>query len=171
MPTVTAAEIERAVEQGLASEEAIVATQAEDVVVRAGPRALPKLVDGLTKRNLARRARCADLLGRIGDRRAIAALLGALQDPHSDEPVRLSAAEALCRLGAKDGVPGLIDLLESGERRLRLDASVVLRRYTHRSCGFEHDGPAAARAAAIREWRAWWTENRATFKLVDPLGP
>lgn len=171
--TPTAQEISIAVEKGLASEEAIVASQAEDVLLAAGPAALERLQDGLAdrlgRRVALRRRRCAEILGRIGDRRALGALRLALQELRGDDELKLSAARAICRLGSSDGVRPLIDLLESADRRLRLDAFVVLRRYTHHSFNFQYDGAAAGRASAVVEWRAFWTANGASFKLVEPL--
>src|SRR5207253_965611 len=109
-----------------------------------GPRALPKLLDGLAKKPAIRRRRAAEVLGRLGDPKAIQPLAAALRDRdvRGDDALRLAVAQALCRLGATDGIGALIDLLESGDRRTRLDALVVLRRYTHHSFSFEHDGTA-----------------------------
>jgi HEAT repeat protein len=172
VPTVTAAEVERAVDQGLASEDEIVAMQAEELLLRAVPGALPDLVAALAKKGAARRRRAAEVLGRLGDPRAVRPLAAALadRDLRGDEALRLEVARALCRLGSTDGIGALIELLESGDKRTRLDALVVLRRYTHHRFSFEHDGTAAARASGVKEWQRWWAESGASFRIVEPLG-
>ncbi|HVY61576.1 MAG TPA: hypothetical protein VHF22_07980, partial [Planctomycetota bacterium] len=153
-----------------------VATRAEELLLRAGPQAaLPRLVEALASKKgpAARRRRAAEVLGRLGDPRAARPLAAALRDrdTRGDELLRLELAHALCRLGATDGIEALIDLLESGDKSVRLDALVVLRRYTHHRFSFEHDAAPAARASGVKEWQRWWAENRATFRVVEPLGP
>lgn len=170
LPTVTAQEINIAVDAGLGSDDGVVAAQAEETILRAGKAAIPELVKGMFRKQPARRRRCADLLGRIGDREAIDKLREALPNARDDEAFKLAVARALLALGSKDGIARLIELLESKDRRMRLRAQVALRRYTHRTFGFEHDAEADDRAAAVRQWGAWWEQSYADFTPVAP-GP
>ena len=89
----------------LASCAAVGTARAEEAVPRAlaGHRELaPQLLQGLSSGDGAVRARCAFLLGQIGDRSAAGAIRPMLDDPSL--AVRRQAGVALCALGQPDGV-------------------------------------------------------------------
>lgn len=69
----------------------------------------------------ARRAEVADQLGKLGDGRAVPALLEALGDPHMD--LRDNAAFALAELGAVTAVPGIVKLLRDPAKQVRKTAA------------------------------------------------
>jgi len=69
------------------------------------------------------RARAAQALAAF-DRRAVAALAGALGD--GEYKVRASAAEALVKIGPGPVVPSMIEALRSAEAGARANAAVVL---------------------------------------------
>lgn len=166
-PTVTAEEIRAAVDRGLGSEDALIAAQAEEPILRAGSAATADLLAGLRRSSRVRARRCADLLGRIGDRSAIPALEAALRKADDDEPLRLAIARALCRLGSTGGVYPLIRLLESGDATTRLRAHAALRRYTHQDFGFRNDAPGAGRDRAVKDWKRWWAQAAPAFRIIE----
>jgi HEAT repeat protein len=71
------------------------------------------------------RRRVAEALGTIGDRRAVDALIAALQD--SDEEVRARAARALGRLGDPKALHALIAALEDTDSYVRAASMEALR--------------------------------------------
>lgn len=130
-----------------------VAPDLRDALEVAAPKALARLGDELTAGTPTSARLSADVLGRLGDRRATAALVGAAQRPGAAAPAVLAA---LARLADPASVPALARIAaddEVAERRvLALDglaaigddrALVVLPRALA-------DAAAPARAAALR---------------------
>jgi len=169
--TLTSDEIRGLVDDGLASEDARFAEDAIERLRLAGPRVLVPVCGALVRKTPLRRRRAAVLLGRLGDPAAIDPLAGVLGDARGDDDLLLAVGEALIALGSKEGVRPLIDLLESGDRRMRLDAFLVLRRATHHAFNFEHDGPASARATSVAQWRAYWNAERERFVVERAVSP
>lgn len=161
-PTATAQPIAAAIRK-LASPDPVVAAEADLVLFDAGRAAVVPLIRALDSRRRPVAARAASLLGRIGDLRAVVPLERALADG-LDADERLAVAVALLRLGAKSGIGALIELLESGDREVRLRASLALGRFTHLDFGFRFDAAGAERAAAVRRWREWWAANERDFE-------
>ncbi len=166
IPATLTAEIREAL-AGLGSEDPLRAADAEVVLLQAGSLVVLPLLDAIRDRAAPPRlaAHAARILGEIGDRRATLALKRALRDA-TDEGLRLACAVALCRLGDKEGVPPLIELLASGDRERRLEASIALLRFTHQDFGFRFDGPPGERTAAIERWRRWWRQSGGEFSIV-----
>ena len=75
-------------------------------------RAVPILVPFLGDQEINYKVAWA--LGEIGDRSAIPLLIGALDDRSSD--VRVIAIESLAKLGAKEALPRLVELLNDNEK-------------------------------------------------------
>jgi len=115
----------------------------------------------------------ANTLGWLGHLRASAPLVRTL-NLHTDADVRTAAASALGRLGAVDGVPGLIDALDDADTLVRHAAEVALRKIT----GFAtKTGLATAtsrndRVRLQRIWRDWWKANEDALreKRMQPKG-
>jgi HEAT repeat protein len=90
---------------------------------------VPRLVDLLQGSDSFKiRATAAVALGRIGDKRAAAALAAALQEDRH-YAVRAAAASALGRLAAADGVPALLAALDDEDQFVRDEALAALDRY------------------------------------------
>jgi HEAT repeat protein len=70
------------------------------------------------------RQAAARVLGQIGDRQAIPALIQALQD--EDRDVRQAAAEALGQIGDPQAIPALIQALQDEDRDVRQAAAEAL---------------------------------------------
>lgn len=70
------------------------------------------------------RARAAMMLGKIGDRTAVAPLVRALDAPGYQTP--LYAAEALGRLGDERAIPSLVRIAKNGRDRLQEAAITAL---------------------------------------------
>lgn len=68
------------------------------------------------------------VLGMVGDRGAVPALLEATETParNSDDGTRIAAMKALAVIGDERAVPALLRLLKSGERSVRLTAAWAL---------------------------------------------
>ena len=84
---------------------------------------LMKLANDMTE-SAVWRATAASLLGRLGDARAVATLLDAIDDPHA--MVRMKAAISLGRLGDVRGLPALLDALSDSARIVRVQAPFAL---------------------------------------------
>jgi HEAT repeat protein len=82
------------------------------------------LVNDLKKGIGLVRVKAATELGRLGEKRAIPALIEALKDPNM--ALRNNAAFALGEIGAEEAVPRLIDLLRDPEERVRKSAIKAL---------------------------------------------
>jgi HEAT repeat protein len=168
-PTPSSDEVVHLVDEGLASEDAAVAERAAERILEIGAAAQRRLEWAIVRKHPLRRQRAAEVLGRLGEPSAVGALSAVLGDTRGDEGLKLSIAAALLELGSKEGITPLIELLESGDARMRLEAFLLLSRYTHHAFNFEYDGPLSERTRARREFRAWWQGARADFKLVEPL--
>lgn len=90
------------------------ASQAQEVLAAAGAAAVEPLIDALTDEDSWTRVYAADVLGRIGDRRAAVPLLAALES--ENEYVVMATAEALVSLRDTGAAPTLISVLEDKGR-------------------------------------------------------
>lgn len=93
-------------------------------LVRMGDVALLPLIHLLFDANAAIRHHAAHTLGKIGDARAVDALILTLQD--GDRAVILKAVLALGQIGDDRAVPALIDLLGSEDDAIRATLTDVL---------------------------------------------
>lgn len=125
-----------------------------------GEAAVPALVAALSSDDAQRRGQAAYLLGFAKDRRTVEPLVKATSDPVP--AVRYEAAGALLEMRDPRGLPVLIDGLEDPDARLRAKCLAVLAERTGQRFGFEADGSVEDRAAAVRRWRAWLAQKRAT---------
>jgi HEAT repeat protein len=83
-------------------------------LVRIGDAALLPLIDLLRDASAAVRHHAAHTLGKIGDARAVDALIGVLQD--NDEAVVLKTIFVLGQIGDARAIPALVQLLESEQQ-------------------------------------------------------
>jgi HEAT repeat protein len=88
---------------------------------------LAGLVEQLQSIAPAQRWSAAEGLGRLGDPRAVPALVGALRDPHAF--VRWTAIQALGEIGAPETVALLLPLLEEPDPLIRRSAVDALGRF------------------------------------------
>lgn len=102
---------------------------AVEALVRVGPAAVEPLCQRLGDADGDVRKFAADVLGEIGDRRALIALEGALGD--ADRNVRGAAAEALGKIGGPGAAAGLEAALAHDDQLLRLSALDALARAGH----------------------------------------
>lgn len=124
--------------EGLAGEESLVPAligclrsednagmrnSAASVLVRIGWSAIPYLIETLKDVDKDIRKFAADILGEIGDRKAISPLVDALRD--SDDNVRSSAAEALGKIGGDEVVNALVYVLTNTEDDIWLRYSAL----------------------------------------------
>jgi HEAT repeat protein len=103
----------------------------EDILVEIGSPAVAPLIDSLRREigrvDTTRGARlAAGILGRIGDRTAVAPLVEARG--HPDWKVRAAVAGALGRIAEPDAIPGLVELLDDANEIVRTSAAVGLAR-------------------------------------------
>ncbi len=98
------------------------------LLARLGPIAVPPLLLELEgARTAVERGGVADALGRIGDSRAVARLIRALEDPAMS--VRRAAMVALLRLEAMNAVPKIVRRLEDESGGVRVVAATVLGKF------------------------------------------
>ncbi len=96
-------------------------------LAQAGKEAVPALVAALKHSDAVVRYWAAVGLGLVGDKAAVEPLRAALKDDSGD--VRVAAAEALVRLGARaEGVQGLVAALEHPSEWVRLRALQAIER-------------------------------------------
>lgn len=89
-------------------------------IAQLGGAALAPLVERLGAPAVEARLAALEVLGRLGDRRAVPALAASLADP--DPGVRAAAAEALGRVGGPEAAGALLAALDSDDPTLRLAA-------------------------------------------------
>jgi len=99
---------------------------AAGALARLGAEAVPVLLPRLASDRPEARCACADVLGEIGDRRAVLALADLLTDV--DANVRVSAAEALAKVGGTWAVNALLGALGAPDAALRVAALDGLER-------------------------------------------
>jgi len=97
--------------------------------------------------------------------------------PENPDSLRRLAACELARLGHKDGVSVLIELLRTKDIRLRKSVVRSLRALTRTNFGYPMRTRARRRSApthevapeeAIAAWEAWWKKREATFVFPHP---
>ncbi len=99
---------------------------ASEVLVYVGSPAVDSLLTRLREGSKDERKLAADILGDIGDRRAVGHLTDSLSD--SDENVRAAAAEALGMLGDREVAGRLVELLRSDGLLVQLSCLDALDR-------------------------------------------
>lgn len=112
------------------------------------------------------RARIAALLalGELGEGDVVR---DGLADP--DSAVRLVAATSLLNAGERDGLPVLVDLLDSDDLDVRIHAARRLRYTTGKRFGFAAYDEPSARSTAVALWRGWVRTNTSTQELLLPI--
>jgi HEAT repeat protein len=104
-----------------------VRAQIVEALVRHGAGVVALLIEQLRVEDLETRQAAAVALGRIGDRRATAALVQSLNDPELAVP----AAGALARIGDRDAFEALFALLGSPDASIRQAAIAALNSIGH----------------------------------------
>ncbi len=100
--------------------------QAAEALVTFGPEHLDPLLGALARKNKDIRLGIIEVLGEIGDSRAIDPLLGVLQDTNNE--IRLQAALAVGQIGDQRAVEPLQSLLRDSDKYVRYGASLALRK-------------------------------------------
>jgi HEAT repeat protein len=107
-------------------------------------------------------------LEKTGSVRALPELLLALDD--RDRLAGAHAARAAVRLGARAGIPALIDALE-GKAYVNEHAVRFLRELTGEDFGFRTDAGSTLRGEAVARWRTWWAEFERSGGRLRGEGP
>jgi len=84
----------------------------------------------------------------------------------SEGQAQLVLAIALGENGIHLGISTLVDALALEEVAARTIAAKKLLEYTAELFGFEADGDPDSRAESIRQWRAWWEQNRSRVESI-----
>ena len=79
---------------------------------------------------------------------------------------RFEMARALLMLGDTEGVPILIDGLESPNIYARMKCLAALRRGTNMQIPFKANASDEERAEGVEAWRKWWSEMEQDQLLV-----
>jgi HEAT repeat protein len=112
--------------RALSHQDLTVQWKASEALVKLGPEHMETLIRALRTRNKDIRLGVLEVLGSIGDHRAVPSLLPILQEKSNE--VRLQAALALGEIGAKESIPPLTALLRDRDKYVRYGASLALRR-------------------------------------------
>jgi hypothetical protein len=115
---------------------------------------LPLLLEMADDKDSLVRQYLGSMLAVYGDQRAVPVLLKLLRDPDSNSLTKLGAAVGLGKLGRKDGIAVLIDLLQRDEMKgMRGNIYAALEELTGTKRREDPD-----------EWQAWWQkEGKAKF--------
>ncbi len=122
-------------------------------LVSYGEPAVPQMVANLASHQDSVQLMAAYCLGMIQDPRSLSALDAARRS--SSPSVRYEAATSMLRMGDRRGLPTMIDGLEDSDPLVRGRAILVLKARTGNTMGFEPQGRADDRQAAVARWRAW----------------
>ncbi len=127
------------------------------------------LVRGLRKGSPAQRSLAAVGLGTIDHPKSVEALEAALSDPVAD--VRFKASRSLLKLRERQGIGGMIGLLESKATLMshppQLAAHAAARSlyaYTGLTLGLDPSATESANADAVRAWKTWWAKHEVPRK-------
>lgn len=133
----------------------------DELGVLGDTRAIPALIRMLQDGIGGVRFAAAEALGRLGERSVIPELIRLLEDPlfGTHGPVM----EALTTLKARNAVPYFIRFLRDRDVHQRRVASTCLRELTGHFITFDPQGREEARETAVREWEAWWQQNKTAF--------
>ena len=131
--------------------------------------AVSPVIEALPHSTAPTRANLIWTLGYLGGVPARQAVLAATRDP--DQGVRYEAAAALLNMGDQGGLPMLIGLLESPDRKVRYKALEALQEATGETLGYDFGAPPAARQAAVERWRAWWDSRRDELIFAPEVRP
>lgn len=127
-------------------------------IARIGPGAIPRLRAAARDEDSMRRVFVMNVLGAIGDRRALPVLQAALQD--SVPAVRYEAARSCMRMGDwLHGIPVLIGGLRDESLYVRGLCNDTLKRQTNLDFGFEPRDDEAKRLDAVAKWEDWWSKH------------
>jgi hypothetical protein len=146
--------------------------------VRYIPEALPifRKIIANEKESPGLRYKAVTVLGKYEGQKAVP-LIRTCLGPANPESLRRVAAFRIARLGHKEGIPILIELLRTNDTKLQVYTVTSLRSVTGRSFGYpmgieftkkimpEQDG---AREKAIAAWEAWWRKEGAAFSFPYP---
>jgi outer membrane protein assembly factor BamB len=89
----------------------------------------------------------------------------------ADETVRLEAAVVLCNRGVRDGLPVMVDLLNSARLTVRTRTASYLRQMTGKTLGYLPYETPGNRIAPVRKWRDWVKAEgeSASLRPVSPV--
>ncbi|MFN0205900.1 MAG: HEAT repeat domain-containing protein [Planctomycetota bacterium] len=134
-------------------------------IAKIGPGAIPKLQKAANDSDPMRRTFVMNVLGAIGDRRALKTLHDALND--SESSVRYEAARSCTKMGDwPAGIPVLIAGLSDSSQYSRTLCHDSLRRNTNLDFGYNPKGSDVERNAAAIQWQNWWKSHEpATIEL------
>lgn len=145
----------------------------EDVLVKIGEPAVPRLVgaleDELTRNDTSRGVRLAcSILGRVGDSRAVVGL--EVASAHEDWKVRGAAAAALGRIGAPESITRLDSLLRDTNEVVRKSAAIALSRVAETGGDGLDDGTMSDLALALsdRDYSVRYGAARALARCGEP---
>lgn len=131
------------------------------------PEEEPLLRESLQAQDAHTRIAALATLARVFPRNVESDALRLLQD--SDERVQVAAARELANRGRREALAALVQLLESPEIAVRIEAIGVLRAVAREQHNFTPYESAEKRAAAVADWKRWLAERGATAPLIFPL--
>ena len=88
----------------------------------------------------------------------------------AEETVRLEASVVLCNRGERDGLPVMVDLLNSERLAVRTRTASYLRRMTGKTLGYLPYEAPGKRIAPVRKWREWVKAEGKSASL-QPVSP
>lgn len=83
-------------------------------------------------------------------------------DTDESASARMAAATALGQRKVRDGMPALIAALEDDDPEVRSRAAGAIREISGKPFGFPSRGDPEARAAIIKQIKAWWQQSGGT---------
>lgn len=114
------------------------------------------------------RAQAAEALGKLGDARAVDALIHALEDTHENNDVRKKAAEALGQIANRRAMEALIAVLRAEDSNICEKASLVLKKVGNAAVE-PLISALGSEGIEIREKAAYILGDIGDNKAVEPL--
>lgn len=136
------------------------------VSLNRDPKGFDLAIAGLKDSNLHTRRLAAEALGRIGDKRAVPAILKALEDERNDRVLQHSLTHALMEIGDIESVR---EGLKSTSIQVKKQALIVLNYIPHGISGKDLERFLTSRDNELR-LSAWWV-LRQRSELADSLVP
>ena len=129
-------------------------------LLQLGKEAVPGLIACLESDDTVARGTVVEILGQLGDKRALEPLLEELK---KGKVWPGAVANALARIGDRRAVAFLMEILLKRDKD-SLDVVEAVRKLTKQWFGLDDDLPVEEQKEAFNRWEKWWQANRKKYE-------